>query len=99
MNIARFSKLFLLAWLAINCSQTARAERPISFNQQIRPILSETCLKCHGGVKEAGGLNLQFRDEALKGGKSGLPAIVPGQPDKSELIARLTTHDEDDRMP
>jgi hypothetical protein len=78
---------------------TDKPGNPVSFNRQIRPILSERCIKCHGGVKEAGGLNLQFREWALKGGKSGTPAIVPGDPGKSELMARLTTKDEDDRMP
>jgi len=44
-------------------------------------------------------MNLLFRDSALKGGKSGLPAIVPGKPDESGLMKRVTTADEDDRMP
>ena len=77
----------------------APAENPVSFNEQIRPLLNEHCIKCHGGVKEAGDLDLLFRDAALHGGKSGLPAIVPGQPAASELISRLTTTNEDDRMP
>ncbi len=75
------------------------AETPVQFNEQIRPLLNAHCVKCHGGVKEAGNLNLLFRDSALKGGKSGLPTIVPGKPRESELIARLTTTNEDDRMP
>ncbi len=96
--------LHFLPWLvgaALSASllPSARAAEPVSFNRQIRPILSENCVKCHGGVKEAAGLNLLFRDSALKGGKSGLPAVVPGQPEKSELIARITTEDADDRMP
>ncbi|MFO1513674.1 MAG: PSD1 and planctomycete cytochrome C domain-containing protein [Verrucomicrobiota bacterium] len=77
----------------------ASAEATVSFNEQIRPLLNAHCVKCHGGVKEAGNLNLLFRDSALKGGKSGLPTIVPGKPQESELIARLTTTNEDDRMP
>ena len=85
--------LRVLAWrvagaLSASFLLSVRAAEPVSFNRQIRPILSENCVKCHGGVKEAAGLNLLFRDSALKGGKSGLPAIVPGQPDKSELIAK-----------
>ena len=85
--------------VACLASLTAGGKDPIDFNRQIRPILADNCLKCHGGVKEAGGLNLQFRDQALKGGKSDLPAIVPGKPDTSELFRRVTTDDEDDRMP
>src|SRR5215813_8001942 len=73
--------------------------KPVSFSDQVQPLFNTTCVKCHGGVKEAAGMNLLFRDSALKGGKSGLPAIVPGKPDESEMIKRLTTTDEDDRMP
>src|SRR5688500_909374 len=68
-----------------------RAEAPVRFNEQIRPLLNTQCVKCHGGVKEAGGLHLLFREQALKSGKSGQPAIVPGKPEQSELIARLIT--------
>ena len=51
----------------------AYADKPVSFNEQIRPLLNVQCSKCHGGVKEAGNLHLLFRDSALKGGKSGRP--------------------------
>jgi len=85
--------------LAGSVLQDVAAESTIRFNEDIRPLLNANCAKCHGGVKEAGGLDLLFRDLALKGGKSGLPAIVPGKSEESELIARLTTADEDDRMP
>src|SRR5262245_12674984 len=98
--VSAFCSLLALALaLATNSPLYARAEKAVSFNEQIRPLLNVSCVKCHGGVKEAGGMNLLFRDSALKGGKSGLPAIVPGKPQESELIKRLTTTDEDDRMP
>ncbi len=99
----KFHRLRVLGWmlaiLGTLCISASGAERPVSFNRDIRPLLSENCLKCHGGVKEAGKLNLQFLDRALKGGGSGLPAIVPVKPEASELIKRLVTKDEDDRMP
>lgn len=94
-----FPGVFLGVSIVVNVTPPSCPGAPISFNQQIRPLLAEHCLKCHSGVKEAGGLNLQFREQALQGGKSDLPAIVPGQPDKSEFIVRLTTDDDDDRMP
>ncbi len=75
------------------------AAGPVDFNRDIRPILNSQCLRCHGGVKKAGDLSLLFRAEALKAGKSGRPAIVPGDPGHSEFMARLRTTDEDDRMP
>jgi mono/diheme cytochrome c family protein len=71
------------------------------FNRDIRPILTENCFKCHGpddGGRKAK-LRFDLRAEALKPAKSGSVAIVPGVPDKSELIARITATDLDDRMP
>ncbi len=74
---------------------------PVDFNRDIRPTMSDTCFKCHGPDDKArkGKLRLDVRDEALKAGKSGKLAIVPGKPEKSELIARLFTKDADDLMP
>jgi len=71
------------------------------FNRDIRPILSENCFKCHGPDEAArkAKLRLDIRDEALKPAKSDLVAIVPGSPEKSELIARITASDTDDLMP
>lgn len=86
----------LTGWLGLHCQP---ADEPIDFNTQIRPILNTTCLRCHGGVKQAGGVSLLFRDEALKAGKSGKRCIVPGHPEQSELIARLQHTDPDERMP
>lgn len=88
----------LMAVSVIFCPVAARAGA-VSFSHDIRPLLAENCLKCHGGVKEAGKLNLQFRDRALTGGASKLPAIVPGHPETSELMKRLTSTDDDERMP
>src|SRR5687768_7045240 len=53
---------------------------------QVRPLLAQTCFRCHGGEKTAHDLRVDSRGALLKGGKNG-PAIVPGQPDKSLLLA------------
>jgi hypothetical protein len=73
----------------------------VKFNRDIRPIMSDTCFHCHGPDAKArkGGLRLDLREEALKAGKSGAVAIVPGKPDESEIIKRIFTRDEDDLMP
>lgn len=71
----------------------------VDFNTEIRPILNNNCSSCHGGVKEQGGINLLYREKAVGKGKSGKPCIVPGYPEKSELMARLRSHDPEDRMP
>jgi mono/diheme cytochrome c family protein len=57
------------------------------FEKNVRPVLTENCVSCHGN-SAAGGLRLDSREAALEGGKSG-PAIVPGDPDKSLLMAAV----------
>ncbi len=78
----------------------SHAAEKVSFNRDIRPILSDICFKCHGPdvSKIKGGLRLDNKESALKGGDSG-PAIVPGKPEESEVFKRLITHDADDLMP
>jgi len=71
----------------------------IDFSSQVKPIFNKKCITCHGGVKQKGGFSLLFREEALGNTKSGKPAIIPGNPDASELIKRLVTKDTEERMP
>jgi len=75
------------------------APEKISFNRDIRPIMSDTCFHCHGfdaKTREAG-MRLDLRDEALKPTKTEALPIVPGQPDDSEIISRI--FDDSDPMP
>ncbi len=71
----------------------------IDFNTQIKPLLNRKCIVCHGGVKRQGDFSLLFRQDALANTKSGKPAIIPGDPDGSEMIKRLTHDDPEERMP
>ncbi len=71
----------------------------IDFNTQVKPIFNKKCITCHGGVKQKSGFSLLFREEALGHTESGKPAIIPGNPDESELIRRITNKDPDERMP
>ena len=71
----------------------------IDFNRQIRPILSEHCFACHGLDDPQGGLRLDFAEFAYKGGKSGFPAIAPRDLEESEILHRVVSTEEDDRMP
>ncbi len=75
------------------------SQDPVSFNQDIRPILNEKCMRCHGGVKASGGFNLLFEATALGQTESGRPAIVPGHHQRSELFRRITSEDPEVRMP
>ncbi len=71
----------------------------VDFNEDIRPILNENCVTCHGGVRRQAELSLLFRDDALQPAESGKYAIVPGQSGESELIRRVAHADPDERMP
>jgi hypothetical protein len=79
-------------------ASTAAAE-PVSFNRDIRPIMSDTCFHCHGndaGTREAG-MRLDVREAALEETAGGVVPIVPGDPDSSAIIQRI--FDTDDPMP
>lgn len=61
-------------------------------------LFENKCIRCHGEKKKKGGLELTSRKSLLKGGDSG-PVVIPGKPEKSELIRRIYTHDTEERMP
>ena len=75
------------------------AKDEVHFNEDVRPILNDNCLNCHGGVRQAGEFSLLFASEAFEPTESGQPAIVPGHPDSSEFIRRIRHSDPDERMP
>ena len=72
------------------------AKNAINFNAEVRPILSENCLYCHGpdAAKRKADLRLDIRSNVL-----AAKAIVPGNPEASEMIRRLETTDAEDVMP
>jgi hypothetical protein len=70
------------------------------FEKEIQPILVKTCIDCHGPEKAKGRLRLDNREAALAGGKSGMPALVPGKPEASELLRRVKLpRDDEEAMP
>ena len=75
------------------------AATPVDFAREVRPLLVKRCLACHDAEHAKGGLRLDSREAALKGGKSKQTTLTPGAPAKSELIKRITTHDADELMP
>lgn len=85
--------VFGAAWYWLSASST------IDFNTQVKPILNKKCIACHGGVKREAEFSLLFRNDALAKAESGLYAIVPGDPDHSELLARINSTDPEYRMP
>ncbi|MCR9202249.1 MAG: DUF1553 domain-containing protein [Planctomycetaceae bacterium] len=83
------------------CWPQDAAAQEIDFNLDVRPILSNNCLLCHGPDPEGvqAGLRLDSREAATSELDSGMTAVVPGKPADSELIARILSDDEDLRMP
>src|SRR4051794_31215634 len=69
----------------------------IDFSTQVKPIINNKCITCHGGVRAKGGFSLLFRDQALAKTSSGKFAIVPGDPEHSELIRRINYKDPEER--
>lgn len=87
--------------LAIANPAAAQSSPAIDYNRQVRPILSNTCFKCHGpdATHRQGGLRLDVPDAPLQLSDSGTTAIVPGKPDASELVRRVFSTDSDEVMP
>jgi len=77
------------------------ADQKLSFNRDVRPILSDNCFACHGpdsGNRQAG-LRLDVAEQATAELESGGRAIVPGSAAASELLARVVSDDPDSVMP
>ena len=87
--------LFLGVFLGATC-----AAEPINFSRQIRPILSENCIACHGPDEKGRKGKLRLDDEQdAKRDRKGDFVILPGKPEQSELIKRIESTDPDDVMP
>ena len=75
------------------------AQGAVSYTRDVRPILSQHCFKCHGPDQRKGGLRLDQSEAASTKLKSGAHAIIPGDAKAGELLARITSTDEDKAMP
>src|SRR4051812_2594222 len=83
--------ILLLGIAGLATAQDAPRPTPLDYNRDVRPILSDKCFRCHGpdhAHREAD-LRLDRRDDAVAE-RGGSPAILPGDPDASELYARIT---------
>ncbi len=96
-----FSAIAAGALPAPALAEAARGSPRLSFNKDIRPILSENCFACHGpdNANRQAGLRLDTFDAATAELESGSRAIVPEKPDESELVSRIASHDPDAVMP
>jgi mono/diheme cytochrome c family protein len=98
---ARCALRVLLAGLT-GALPAARADAPaavVDFARDVRPIFAEHCYQCHGPKKQEGGLRLDRKATALKGGDHYAPAIVPGKSSDSPLWRFVARDDADLQMP
>jgi Protein of unknown function (DUF1553)/Protein of unknown function (DUF1549)/Planctomycete cytochrome C len=97
----RFVTTSIFCLIALPVVVQAEPGATVNFNRDVRPILSDKCFACHGPdeKKRDSKLRLDIREQAVKPAESGDTAIVPGEPEASQLIARVTTKDRDDMMP
>jgi mono/diheme cytochrome c family protein len=77
----------------------AAADEPaVDYLRDVKPLLAKHCVGCHGAEKPRSGLRLDTASGALAGGETG-PAVVPGQPDESELLLAVMGEGVGERMP
>jgi len=100
----RFVMAGAIAWsLAMAAPATANElpparTEPVHFLEDVRPLLSARCYECHGPDKQKGGLRLDDKRAAMRGGDSG-PSIVPGTSAQSLLLQRVAGLKADEIMP
>lgn len=86
--------VFVFALQTIVCTDLSAAEK-IDFDRQVRPILSDKCYHCHGPDAEARQAELRLD----LGSEVPDYVIIPGAPDECELVRRIVSEDDDERMP
>jgi hypothetical protein len=87
--------------LTVGGFHLSAAEALVSFNHQIRPLLSDRCFTCHGPDENArkGKLRLDLEADSRKPLDDGWQAIKPGDPARSEVVRRILSTDPDEVMP
>ena len=74
------------------------AEPSSEYEKVVKPLFQARCLACHGALKQNGNLRLDTVASMLKGGKHG-PVIQLQKPEQSELLVRIRSHEETEKMP
>src|SRR5882672_2825635 len=91
--------ILVLLFLPAALFTTACREKKVDFSAQVKPILNKHCISCDGGVKRNANFSLLFGSEALDTAESGKTPIIPGHPEQSEFVRRITSNDPEVRMP
>ncbi len=100
LQLCRFFSLFILILLILTIHVEVVNAKKIKFDRDVLPILSDKCFACHGpdpATRQAD-LRLDIKEGAFSE-PSGYPIIVPGEPENSELVLRITHENLDTRMP
>jgi len=97
--VAPCAVVFAIGGFCTRHASAVDAVDAVDFDRDVRPIFVARCLTCHGPEKSQGGLRLDLKRHAFGPTDSGTPALVPGKTDESELLRRVTSEDESDRMP
>ncbi len=107
MNLRRFATattriLFAIIaiWMESACSGAEPPSKQIDFTRDIRPILAENCFHCHGTDSDSRQADLRLDVWQKEGTVHGAEdVIVPGNPSEGELFSRITSADDDLKMP
>jgi hypothetical protein len=91
--------LTLFSVVAVNVACAADTADKIDFNRDVRPVLSDLCFTCHGPDANSRKAELRLDQESAVFAKRDTPVVVRGKPLESELIRRILSTDDDERMP
>ena len=86
-----FAFILLLIWSSLTASN--------HFEDEILPLLQDYCIDCHGPDKQKSGFRVDRRAYLLKGGDTGMSALIPGKPEKSYMIEVIKSDDPEISMP
>ena len=102
ITVSVFALFFAVADLLLPhapAEETPAASTQVQFEKEVLPILKQNCFECHHQDAREGGLRFFGQQDLLQLNDSGLAAITPGKPEESELIRRVSSDDELERMP
>jgi mono/diheme cytochrome c family protein len=85
--------------VAVLCAGAALADDPPDYARDVQPIFASRCYSCHGSKAQMHGLRLDRKADALRGGNSGAPSIIPGDSTQSLLLKYVSGSDGDVIMP
>src|SRR5262245_52905911 len=88
--------LLMLLAAGLICTPCLAAAEPVDYVKDVKPLLQERCFACHGALKQQARLRLDTVAAMIQGGRSA-PAIMPGDPDDSLLLERVSAAEK--RMP